>query len=134
MAAWAQIVADETQAGRSSAAAGLVLGWHREGGLAGFCDDLSVYATGSASATSCKNGKANVLGQTWLTNQQLTQLYQWMDSLQKFEYAPSSQATADALNIQLVFSGKGSTAATQSDMQVIDFSQNNCMLKPVVHR
>jgi len=120
MAAWAQIVADETQSGHSSAAAGLAIGWHRSGGLAGFCDDLSVYVTGVASATSCKNGKATDLGQTWLTSQQLNQLYQWVDSLNNFDYAPSSQATADALNIQLVFSGKGSTSATQSDMQAIE--------------
>ena len=72
MAAWAQIVGDEIRTGHSSAAAGLAIGWHRSGGLAGFCDDLSVYVTGSASATSCKNGKANALGQTWLTSQQLT--------------------------------------------------------------
>ena len=43
-----------------------------------------------------------------------------MDSLKKFEYAPDSQATADALTLQLAFTGNGSTAATQSDMQSVE--------------
>ena len=106
--AWAQLVADETQAGRSSAASGLVIGWHREGGLAGFCDDLAVYATGAVNASSCRNGQAENLGQTWLDTDQLTELYQWMDDLGRFEYAPQSTATADSLTINLVFAGNGS--------------------------
>jgi hypothetical protein len=62
--AWVQLVADETQAGRSNAASGLVIGWHRDGGLAGFCDDLFIYETGVVIATSCKHEHAQRLGQT----------------------------------------------------------------------
>ena len=117
---WAKLVADETQVGRSSAANGLVIGWHREGGLAGFCDDLSVYTTGLVSASSCRNGQAKDLGQTWLDNEQLTQLYQWIDQLGRFEYDPKTGSTTDAMTITLAFAGQGNTKVTASNQQAIE--------------
>lgn len=122
---WAKLVAEETQAGRSSAASELVIGWHREGGLAGFCDDLMVYATGIVRASSCKNGQANDLGESWLDNDQLTQLYQWLDGLNRFEYAPQTEAAADAMTITLDFAGQGTASATEADQKTIEsFAEN----------
>ncbi len=120
IAAWAQIVADETQSGSFNADGGLVIAWSRSGGLVGFCDELSVYATGSASVSNCKIGQSNSLGQAWLTGEQLTQLYQWLDGLSKFQYSTSSQATADQLTLQLTFTGSGPLTATQDDIQTIE--------------
>jgi hypothetical protein len=117
---WAKLVADETQAGRSSAASGLVIGWHREGGVGGFCDDLSIYETGLVDATSCKNGTATNLGQTWLDNEQLTQLYQWQDSWSRFELNTQTQAQADGETIHLIFDGNGSTQPTGDDQQTVE--------------
>ena len=118
--AWAQIVSNEIQSGNSSAAQGLILSWHREGGIAGFCDDLSVYSSGVINATSCKSGQATDLGQNWLTSDQLNQVYSWMDKFDKFEYASKDQATADAMTIQLIFNGQGSSQASESDKQSIE--------------
>ncbi len=120
IAAWAQIVADETRSGSFSATDGLVIAWRRTGGLAGFCDELSVYATGFASVSNCKNGQSNGVGQAWLTAEQLTRLYQWLDSLSKFQYSTSSQATADQLTLQLTFTGSGPSTAAQGDMQTVE--------------
>jgi hypothetical protein len=117
---WAQIAADGVQAGRSSAAEGVLISWHREGGVAGFCDNLSVYETGVVSASSCKNGQSVDLGQTWLDSDQLTQIYQWMDNLSRFEYTDQTTAAADGMTINLVFAGQGSTTATASDQQAIE--------------
>ena len=120
IAAWAQIVTDETRSGSFSASDGLVIAWRRTGGLAGFCDELSVYATGSASVSNCKNGQSKGVGQAWLTAEQLTQLYQWLDGMSKFQYSTSSQATADQLTLQLTFTGSGSSTAAQGDMQTVE--------------
>lgn len=117
---WAQIAADGVQAGRSSAAEGVAISWHREGGSSGFCDDLSVYETGVVSASNCKNGQSIALGQTWLDSDQLTQLYQWMDNLSRFEFTDQTSATTDTTTFDLVFAGKGSTTATESDQQAIE--------------
>ena len=120
IAAWAQIVSNEIQSGQSSAAEGLVLGWHREGGIAGFCDDLSIYASGVVNATSCKSGTATDLGQSWLASDQLNQLYQWLDKFGRFEYTSNDQATADAMTIDLIFNGQGNTPAPKNDQQTIE--------------
>jgi hypothetical protein len=42
VAEWARPVYQEVEAGRSGAAWGMAFAWHREGGIAGFCDDLFV--------------------------------------------------------------------------------------------
>ena len=120
IAAWGQIVSNEIQSGQSSAAEGLVLGWHREGGIAGFCDDLSIYASGVVNATSCKSGTATDLGQSWLTSDQLNQVYQWLDKFGRFEYTSNDQATADAMTIDLIFNGQGNTLAPKNDQQTIE--------------
>ena len=39
--------------GEVNAGGGPVLVWHREGGIAGFCDDLTVNADGSYTAERC---------------------------------------------------------------------------------
>jgi hypothetical protein len=117
---WAQIAADGVQAGRSNATEGVLINWHREGSASGSCDDLSVYETGVVSASSCKNGQSVDLGQIWLNSDQLTQLYQWMDNLSRFEYTDQTSATTNTTTFDLVFAGNGSTAATDSDQQAIE--------------
>lgn len=55
----------------------------------------------------------------------MTQFYQWLDSLNRFEYAPQTEATADAMTITLDFAGQGTTSATEADQQVIEaFAEN----------
>ncbi|MAT40897.1 MAG: hypothetical protein CL609_01050 [Anaerolineaceae bacterium] len=118
--AWVQLVSAETLAGRSSASEGMILSWHREGGIAGFCDDLVIYQTGAANVTSCKNGQPKDLGQIWLDKDQLTQIYQWYDHFGNFEYAPQTNAQADGMTIDLVFAGSGSTNAVDNEQQTIE--------------
>ncbi len=125
MAAWADMVANEITAGRSSAGTGLVIGWHREGGLAGFCDDVTIYASGVAAATTCKSGKAEEVGKIWLNREQIDQLYQWFDNFARFEYNPATNATADAMTIELVFEGQGKNSASEDDQAAIaSFAQD----------
>ncbi len=110
---WAQLLFEEAHAGRGSAAAGLALGWHREGGIAGFCDDLSIYTTGVAYATSCKGQSANNLGKVYLSTDQLQQLYDWVDSFKNFELNQSDAAVADGMTTRLVFNGSSDATVTE---------------------
>ncbi len=116
---WARLVFEEAQAGRGAAASGLAIGWHREGGIAGFCNDLAVYVTGVAYATSCKNQQAANLGKVYLSTDELTQLYAWTDSLKNTEYNHTDPATADAMTIRMVFNGSGDKLATDQDVQAM---------------
>ncbi|MGE5603963.1 MAG: hypothetical protein ACM30E_13010, partial [Nitrososphaerales archaeon] len=80
IAEWANLVALETKAGTRTVQYGYE--WHREGGLAGFCDDIRVDAGGHATLTSCKPASREAGPATsWrrLTSDELTQFYDWLD-------------------------------------------------------
>ena len=102
---------------------GRILTWHREGGLAGFCDDVSVYTNGQVRATSCRGGQPRDLGASRLTDDQLRQVLAWRDKLKGFEINQADPATADKMTVRLVFAGAGAVAATEADRQAIqDFA------------
>ena len=56
VAEWAKSTMLEAMGGGGEAAWGLAFAWHREGGLAGFCEDVAVYLSGIADVSSCKGG------------------------------------------------------------------------------
>jgi hypothetical protein len=122
LAEWARLVLLEAQSGRSTADQGLALAWHRDGGIAGFCDDLLVYAYGRVQATNCKlyPADARVLQ---LDSSQLEQLYAWLDAFQPIQDYQTDPAVADAMTVELLLKGNGSQAAANTDRQaIIDFA------------
>jgi hypothetical protein len=96
-----------------------ILTWHREGGIAGFCDDLAIYASGDFQATSCKGTPARHVGQGHLSAEQEQQLNAWLDRLQPFAVAQGEVAAADAMTVNLTFSGKGAVVPTEADKQAV---------------
>ena len=68
MAEWARLLVDKSNSGQP---ADPVMTWHHEGGIAGVCNDLFVYASGMAYATSCRGGQAGNLGTAFLNPDQL---------------------------------------------------------------
>lgn len=119
LAEWARLVAQETETGRSGASWGQVLAWHREGGFAGFCDDLGVYASGNAIATSCRTNPPQDRGKRWLSAGQAQQLFDWADGLRSFEAGQKDAAKADAMTIRMVFTGTGAIPAGETDQQAM---------------
>jgi hypothetical protein len=103
--------------GRSSAAQGVALGWHREGGIAGFCDDLVVYQSGFAMATNCKI--ARVPATQRLTAEQINALYAYLDQFQRFETA-SGNSGADAMAQRMIFEGQGKRPASDAQKAEIE--------------
>jgi hypothetical protein len=123
IAEWARLVQLEATGGRSGASWGLAFAWHREGGIAGFCDDLTVYVTGQVYASSCQGNEPVNLGQTRLDAEQLAQVYEWVDRLQGFEVEQRDPAVADAMTVRLVFSGAGEQEASEAEIAAIqDFA------------
>jgi hypothetical protein len=120
IAEWSRLAAQEAIAGRSGASWGLVFTWDREGGIAGFCDHLEVYAYGEAWASGCNPDEEGASMPVLLNDRQLRLLYQWMDNYATFEYEESDPATADAMTTRLSFFGSGSQEveeATRQEMQ-----------------
>ena len=119
IAEWAKLMFETAQAERAGAAWSLAFAWHREGGIAGFCDDLAVYLTGLVITSDCKGFNA----QTYLTASQLEQVYGWVDGLKSIDYDDSSAPIADGMNITLILNGTGKQQADEQTMHnILDFA------------
>lgn len=119
IAEWMGMIAQEAAAGHADASWGLAFAWHREGGIAGFCDDLTAFVTGQLDASTCKGETAENLGQRRLTAEELEQLYAWVDEYAPFEYIQDDGAVADSMKVTLIFSGAGSIAADTATQEAI---------------
>jgi hypothetical protein len=120
LAVWAGLVAAEAISGGAAAGQGLAFTWHRAGGIAGFCDDLTVSLSGFAYPSRCAGGRAGALSRVRLSADQLHQLYAWVDRLQSFNLDQSDPPTAaDGMSQRLAFSGAGSQSAAQADRDAI---------------
>ncbi len=121
IAEWARLVWSEAQAGRSGASWGLIFAWHREGGPAGFCDDVAVYVTGDVYVSSCQGEQPVDLGRIRLNADQLATVFNWVDTWQ-----PAEQELNDpAATVQLVFAGAGTQPIQEPEWVLFsDFAQN----------
>ncbi|MCI0399039.1 MAG: hypothetical protein L0332_18820 [Chloroflexi bacterium] len=104
IAEWARAVAVEAQDG-PEAAPGPALAWRREGDS--LCQDLVVYLTGWATASSCAGGGLERLGSGQLGLEQLEQLYAVVDDLQSF-----TAEMAGAQTVTLAGQGRNTASAT----------------------
>lgn len=121
LAEWARMVNDEAAAGKSKTEAGLAIRWTREGGIAGFCDDLAIYRDGTVKVASCKSAVVQIT----LGDRDLDKIYGWLDGWAKFEAEQKDQAAADSMTERWIFNGVGTqTASTANQQQVLDFLRN----------
>jgi hypothetical protein len=95
------------------------LNWHREGGIAGFCDDLGLYANGNVYARSCKAGPLQSGIHARLSGERLAQLEAWIGSLCSFGFEQSTGAVADAMTVRLTFQGMGTGEASQEQVEAM---------------
>jgi hypothetical protein len=111
IAEWSHLVAQEAQTG---VVAGYGFGWKREGGIAGFCDEIAIDASGHAVLRSCKTAET---APSWkrLTADELTKLNGWLERFGAAEAQVKDPATADAMTVNFVFSGRGSEKANEAD-------------------
>jgi hypothetical protein len=103
----------------SSPAEEIVLTWHREGGIAGFCDNLSVSNTGTVVASTCKGNRDEEIGRSQLTPEQLEKLETWVENYASFHYQQKDAATADAMSLQIAFTGKSDRPATEQEKKAM---------------
>jgi hypothetical protein len=126
IAEWAALRYDELESGRTGAAWSLALDWNREGGIAGFCDEVTVYLTGDYSVSNCKTpppSPAATLEPTLplhLSSTQLDQLYGWYDTLKTFDHEYTDPAVADAMTIKFTLQGHGQQPSSDQDIQAIN--------------
>lgn len=87
----------------------LGLSWSRQGGIAGFCDQLQIYLPDRASASSCK--PAGIAGAASLTKlvsaNEMDQFNQWLDEFGSLSLTQKDPAVTDAMTQTLVLQGYG---------------------------
>lgn len=91
------------------------LSWRREGGIAGFCDDLTVSVTGEARASSCRSGELYPAGT--LTAEELAQLQGWVQAFGSVAIEMKDPAAVDAMTVTLSLNGNGSGQPTDDEKQ-----------------
>lgn len=92
--------------------------WTREGGIAGFCDAVLVYASGEVRVADCKAAG----GEGTLSTAQLQQLHQWQATWAMVEFTQKDEAVADAMTVMLTLEGQGAGQPTEDELkQLLEF-------------
>ena len=108
------------------ASRGLV--WKREGGIAGFCDILTVFRSGEVFTTKCTaeaDGKMGSLA-SLLTATEIQQFNKWMTEFGETKLdASDPKGVADRMVVTLELMGNGSEEPTEAEAQALfEFAQN----------
>jgi hypothetical protein len=106
----------------------VALTWSRNGGIAGFCDNLTIYLSGEVQGTSCK--KTDIV-QKRLTDlvspQELATMNEWISKYGKVTMDQSDpKGAADAMTVKLQLFGTGKEQLTSQQIQqlLLQFVQN----------
>lgn len=96
--------------------------WQREGGIAGFCDTLTVFRSGEVHTTNCKAETEGQMGTfaDLLTTQERQQFSDWITEFGDVTLDASDPAgVADRMVVTLEFFGMGDQSPTESEQQVL---------------
>jgi len=110
VAAWARLVRQELQFGRSGASWGAALAWHREmPERPGYCQfmQVEVYGWAYASIARCEGGDPQDLGQGWLETAEWEQFDAWFYS------------RAPVYHPELDFFGTGAQEMSESEVDAL---------------
>jgi hypothetical protein len=101
--------------------------WRREGGIAGFCDVVTISAPDEATVASCASDPPEVREEVALTTEQASRLQALIDRLASFDREQSDPATADAMTITIVFLGQGEARPSEADVAAIEELANEVL-------
>jgi hypothetical protein len=102
--------------------ASFALVWSREGGIAGFCDRLTVFRSGEIYGSQCKsqpNGTMGTFANT-LSEQERQQFDVWSKDFGEVTLdASDPKGVSDAMEVKLQFYGTGKGSLTKADEQAL---------------
>jgi len=100
----------------------VALTWNRSGGVAGFCDSLTIFLSGEVQATNCKSAEVIEKRLTdLLTAEQIATLNEWISKYGTLEIDLSDpKGVADAMSVHLKLMGLGTEQTiSPADQQVL---------------
>jgi len=107
--------------------ASVAMTWKREGGIAGFCDSMTVYLSGEVHASSCKQGQyveerfINVLSED-----KMSKFDEWLNTYGSINIdASDPKGVADRMIVILTIMGTGSqqTLSASDKQELVNFAQ-----------
>lgn len=106
----------------------LALVWKRSGGIAGFCDTLTVFLSGEVFASQCKpqaDGKFGTFANL-LSSQEQKQFNGWIAKFAESDLdASDPRGVSDRMEVTLELFGNGNKPPTESEQQALfKFSQD----------
>ena len=90
--------------------------WRREGGIAGFCDEMQILTNGEVKARSCRGNAEKTVK---LSSEDLNRLNTWRKRFGNFDIDSNQRGVADGLNVTLSLRGTGSGRPTDAERQEI---------------
>jgi hypothetical protein len=107
--------------------ASFALVWKREGGIAGFCDTLTVFLSGEIYGNSCKGqpeGKMDTMSHL-LSAAEQQQFAKWIANFGQVNVdASDPKGVSDRMTMTLDFTGTGSEQPTESEKKaLLEFAQ-----------
>ena len=95
--------------------------WSRSGGIAGFCDNLTIYLSGEVQGTTCKKGdivekRLNEI----LSREQIATMNEWLMKYGVVDIdASDPSGAADAMSVKVHLAGLGTEKMTSKAVQQI---------------
>ena len=107
----------------------LALTWKREGGIAGFCDRMTVFLSGEVYASDCRSEQPEVKIRIFADVLSATEQQQFFEWIQEFEQVnldvSDPEGVSDRMIVTLDFFGDGGSRPTKADEQALfEFAQN----------
>ena len=105
----------------------ILLTWKREGGIAGFCDYMTVFRSGEVHRSSCTGGQypeERLID--LLSTEEMEQLNKWVMAYRQVNIdASDPEGVSDRMVVELTLSGVGSdrTAAASDQQELLNFAQ-----------
>ncbi len=95
--------------------------WNRVGGVAGFCDSLTIYLSGEVRATNCNTSEVVEKRLSELASpEQIAMMDEWISTFGLVDIdASDPQGMADAMSVQLQLMGQGTEQLTSPQIQQI---------------
>jgi hypothetical protein len=105
-----QVEYHTNQDGSSVVPATVALTWSRSGGIAGFCDSLTIYLSGEVQASNCKKGDMVEKSiSELLSAQEIATMNQWISKYGTITIDSSDpKGAADAMSVKVTMNGTGS--------------------------
>ena len=106
----------------------VLLTWKREGGIAGFCDFMTIYLSGEGHGSSCKSGQ--YVEQRLidvLSKDEIAKLDEWVKSYGSVSIdATDPKGVSDRMVVTLTFTGLGSqeTVSSSFRQELLNFVQD----------